>query len=271
LALLVACSSKSEAPGTLHNLGVVTADSRRYTSGGQVYGQGSVAAAFVRDQADPFLGCERRQVGPCSAHYNCQPVHVDPPDLATTSDLGVSLYASAGSISVDGLPMQVILTQMTSGMFVGQYNVFQQYMPLFSGGEQLTVRATGSDVPAFTGVVTAPEEPTVRAPLPSQAPRSQDLTLSWTGGGAGEVRLSLSVPQMMANPGLDCSFSAAGGSAVIPSAALQTLPAGQGYFSLSVVSESAIWAGEWQVTLSATTGVLTTTGQPYEQGGVILK
>jgi hypothetical protein len=270
--LVVGCHSTTERADALHNRGAITVDSRRYLSGGQTYGQGSATAAFVRDQTDPFLGCERRVIGPCDAHFNCKPVRVDPlPDMAQSGDLGVSLYASAGTISVEGLPMAVSLTLMTSGMFAGQYNVFQQYTPMFSGGETLTVRAGGGEVPAFMNLVTAPPEPTVSAQLPSPLSRNQDLPLGWSGGGAGQLRVSVSVQQAMTSAGLECSFSSSAGAGAIPAQALQMLPAGQAVFGFTVVSANDFFAGAWQVELAATTGVLLPAGTPYDQAYVILQ
>jgi hypothetical protein len=229
-----------------------------------------VGAAFIREETDPFLGCARQIFGPCSVHYNCQPVHIDTPDLATTSDLGVSLYAPAGDITVGGLSMPVMLQLITMGMFVGQYTTYMQYTPMFNGGETLSIGAAGAEVPAFAGLVAAPSQITIVKPLHTQftVPRARDLALSWTDGGAGELRVSLSVQLMTSTPGIDCAFAANLGSASIPTAALQTLPAGMGALSLSVVSESDLNAGEWQVALTATTGTLDQTGNAWDQIGV---
>jgi hypothetical protein len=273
IVLLAACHSSTLPPGTLRNRGVVTADSHAWKSGPATYGQGSIAAGFVREQTDPFLGCQRRSFGSCSVHYDCQPVHVEVPDLATTSDLGVSLYASAGDISVTGLPMPVMLQLITMGMFAGQYGVYMQYMPMFSGGENLLFSAAGGEVPAFGGQVTAPAQPTILVPARTQTrlQRAQDLALQWTGGGAGELRVSIAVPQMTSTPGIDCAFPANLGVGSIPSAALQTLPAGSGFLSASVVSESDVFAGDWQVAVTATTGTLDQAGNAWDQIGITLQ
>jgi hypothetical protein len=268
--VLFGCHSSPTRPDALHNHGVVSIDSRKYMSGGSTYGQGSVTAAFVRDQTDPFLGCERRTIGPCDTHYNCKPVRVDPlPDMAVSGDLGVSAYASAGTISVQGLPMTVSLIVMDMGMFAGQYSVFQQYTPMFMGGESITVRATGGEVPSFMGLVTAPSEPTLSQPITQPISRNADYGLSWSDGGAGQLRVSLTVPQMNGNPGIDCTFPAAAGAGAIPAQALSMLPSGQGIMSFSIISTSDFPAGDWQVELAATTGLLVG-GVPYDQVSVIL-
>ena len=268
LAACLGCQAGGQSPAALQNRGVVTVDSHSWKSGTQTYGQGTVAAAFVREQTDPFLGCQRRSFGACSAHFDCQPVRVDTPDLATSPDLGVALYASAGDISVQGLGTPVTLLLMTTGMFAGQYNVFQQYMPLFSGGEVLQIRAAGGEVPAFSAQVTAPASPVITSPSRGAATvsRMQDLSLAWTGGGAGELRVSLSVSQMTGTSGIDCAFPASLGAAAVPKAALQMLPAGSGLLSLSAVAESDLFTGGWQVSVTATTGTLDSQGGPSGSG-----
>src|SRR4051812_14551963 len=273
IVLLAACHSTTQSPATLRNRGVVTADSHAWRSGTQMYGQGSIAAGFVREQTDPFLGCQRRSFGACNVHYDCQPVRVDTPDLATTSDLGVSLYASAGDLTVGGFGMTAMLQLITSGMFAGQYSVYMQYMPMFFGGEALTFSAVGAEVPAFGGEVTAPAQLVISKPAHTQLrlQRVEDLALGWTGGGAGELRVSLAVQQMTSTPGVDCAFAANLGGGIIPSAALQTLPSGSGVLTLSVVSESDVAAGDWQVAITATTGTVDAAGNPWDQVGVNLQ
>ncbi|HEY5372129.1 MAG TPA: hypothetical protein VIK01_00520 [Polyangiaceae bacterium] len=70
-------------------------------------------------------------------------------------------------------------------------------MQFFSGGDSLTVEgAGGADLPAFTAhasiapsdvVITAPTCPELICP---EFDRLQDLAVTWTGGGAGQVRAS---------------------------------------------------------------------------------
>jgi hypothetical protein len=272
LLLLVACSS-TKSGGYLQNRGAVTIDSRRYQSGGQTYGSGTISAAFIRQEIDPFFGCKLESFGACSTHVDCQPVMFDTPDLATSGDLGVnSVYASAGTVSVGNLPAPIQLMLITMGMFAGQYNVYQQFMPLFQGGENLLVHATGAEVPAFDGQVTAPAEPTVSA-LKQNAMvfRNHDFALSWTGGGAGTLRLSLSTQQPMSSAGFDCVFPAGDGAGIIPTQALELLPAGYATLSLTALSESFVTAGAWQVQLDVTTGAVAADGTPVDTLNVILQ
>src|SRR5262249_39783845 len=129
------------------------------------------------------------------------------------------------------------------------------------------------EVPSLAGQVTAPSQPVIITPFRtlSMVPRSNDLSFTWSGGGAGELRVSLAVPQMLSTPGVECAFASNTGAGAIPTAALRTLPAGQGFLVTSVVSESDLQAGTWKVALTATTGTVDMNGNAWDQLSVILQ
>jgi hypothetical protein len=271
LLAAVGCTNTTVSSETLRNQGVISVDSRRYQSGTQFYGDGSVTAAFIREQTDPFVGCTERSFDACRARFDCKPVMGMP-----LSDGGANPYASAGQVTVEGLGMPIQIEIMTMGMFVGQYTVFQQFMPLFMGGEELTVSAAGDEVPAFATRITTPSQPTLTAPLPTntprRVPRGQDFGLSWTGGGTGELRTTLGVQKMDGTfAGIDCAWAAGLGGGVIPSGALQMLPAGQGVISFSVRAVNRVTIDAWQVQVTSGTAILQANGQPYEAASVILE
>src|SRR6476660_7065984 len=142
MLVVAGCSGASNHVETLRNQGIVSIDSQKYQSGGTIYGQGSVTAGFYREAADPYAGCSKKSFGACSVRFNCQPILTQPP-----GDLGLSPYASAGKITVGGLSgvtMPVELTVMDMGMFIGQYTSLQQFMPIYAGGDSLTVNAAGA-------------------------------------------------------------------------------------------------------------------------------
>jgi hypothetical protein len=273
--LVAGCSSTTPTPQTLHDQGIITLDSQKYQSGGTTYGQGSVSAVFVHESVDPYFGCSKKTFGSCSVRFDCKPVLTQPPD-----DLGLQPYASAGKITVGGLmvmgmAMPVELTVMDMGMFAGQYNTFQTFMPMFAGGEALTVSAAGGEVPAFSGQVTAPAQPTVTAPaMPNGTAtisRSKDLSFTWTGG-SGQLHFVMTVqPAMGAPSGLDCSWGVGDGSGTIPAAALQMMPAGSGQGTLSVASTSSLMAGSWTVQIASTTAPIHADGTPFQFASFVLQ
>ena len=270
---LCGCSSSNNSAETLRNQGVVSIDSQKFTSGGTTYGQGSVSAGFFHEEIDPYLGCSKKTFGGCTVRFDCKPILTTPPD-----DLGIQPYASAGQISVAGLPgvtMPVELTVMDMGMFAGQYTSLIQYMPIFSGGEALMVTAAGGEVPAFSAQVTAPSQPTVTAPVMANGTltvsRAQDLKFAWSGG-SGLLRFQMQVQPSMGSPsGLDCSWSAADGSGTIPSAALQMMPKGNGQGTLSVIASSSLVAGDWTVQVAATTSPIHPDGTSYQFASLLLQ
>jgi hypothetical protein len=207
--------------------------------------------------------------------YDCKPILTQPPD-----DMGLQPYASAGKITVGGLmvngaAMPVDLTVMDMGMFAGQYNALQAFMPLFSGGEAVTVSAAGGEVPPFAGQVSAPSQPTMTAPALTggnvMLSRSQDLKFAWSGG-SGQLRFAMTVqPAMGAPAGLDCSWSVGDGSGTIPAGALQMMPVGSGQGVLSVMSSSTLTAGSWSVQLAASTVPLHGDGTPFQFASLLLK
>jgi hypothetical protein len=259
LALAAGCSSSpsSSAPA---NRGLVTLESHAYRSGGQVYGSGAVTAGFFRNESDPYAGCSAKRFGECVAHFACKPIFNDPGD-------GGTRYASAGDVTVGGLAMPVTLTLMTMGMFVGQYTTFMQYLPLFSGGETFTVRAAGAEVPAFSVTVTAPSQPQL-ASLPQAAVRTRDLSLSWSGGGAGELRVALTAQ----TAALECSFAAGGGAGKVPAGALALLPVGPVTLTFSAVSETPAAVAGWDVRAAATATLIdASTGSEVSSATIMLQ
>ncbi|HEY5945126.1 MAG TPA: hypothetical protein VIV40_06530 [Kofleriaceae bacterium] len=158
---------------------------------------------------------------------------------------------SAGTIMISGAAMPITMTPTA----LSQYDTFMTASPLFSGGESITFAAAGAGVPAFSGSVTMPSKATITVPAkPSnQSPylvinRGADYTVSWTGGGSGQVQVALN--SQMADKRLFCRFDASAGTGKIPSAALATLDAGGGGFAMASVARKQQTAGEWGVELS---------------------
>ena len=265
------CSSSSSTPSA-KNLGTVALDSQSYLSGGQKYGSGSISANFLRAQVDPYLGCQKKTLGACIVHYACQPVLTQPVD-----DAGLTPYASAGEVDVAGLPTSatpIALTVMTGGMFPGQYGAYEQFTPLFAGGESVSVTAAGDAVKAFTAMVTMPLQPTISAPdanAPATVGHGQDLPFAWSGGGSGDLHVSVAQTSTSGTPGIDCFWPAADGAGNIPSAALSLFAVGSVSLSLSVLSSSMLTVGDWQIEVVASTGPLQPSGASYQSSSATLQ
>jgi hypothetical protein len=159
---------------------------------------------------------------------------------------------SAGEIMITGAAQAITMTPTAEKT----YNTFMTAAPLFSGGENITFAAAGADVVAFTKSITAPSKATITAPAKpsSTSPylnisRSQDFTVSWTGGGTGLVQVALNSSQ--ADQRLFCKFEASAGTGKVPSAALQLLATGTGGFAMASIAQTVHEAGDWAVDVSA--------------------
>lgn len=209
--------------------------------------QTRVSATFLA--GGPAFVCDEQVVGPC-VFVACTPRTPDPvPPL------------HSGTISVAGGRFNVTL-EPAADQF---YDVDVTAQQLWLGGEQLLVSSTGGGVAAFSGVVTGPAQMTLVQPvLPSSAvwavPRDQDLTLEWTGLGAEDVVLIVGTTATQDPTEVECHFPGAVGMGTVPAAALQLLPAGQGYFSLANQFRTRVAAGEWSVALRAESDALLSNG-----------
>jgi hypothetical protein len=134
-------------------------------------------------------GCVWTMVSGCQV-FDCHYIGIKPD------------YASAGVVTIDG-------TQFDGGPITfddhgdGGYPNFASYFaidppPLWSGGETLTVTATGLTVPAFSGkTVRAPHDlsltgPTCPGGWCGNFSRSQPFTVAWSGGAGSEATVKLS-------------------------------------------------------------------------------
>ncbi len=100
----------------------------------------------------------------------------------------------------------------------------------FSGGDSITVQgAGGADLPAFTAhAVIAPSDVVITAPtcpdlICPEVDRTQDLAVTWTGGGAGQLRASFETVGPNNTGTVFCTFDAAPGVGTVPKAALAVL------------------------------------------------
>lgn len=171
---------------------------------------------------------------------------------------------SAGPIVVEGAAVPIALGEPVDGVAV----VTLQSAP-YVGGEMLTVRAAGGEVPAFEGTLRAPTAVQLSEPKPqadgafAMTPTA-DQTFRWSGGTAGTAVVIAFESNDAGSPGLDatCTFDAAAGAGVVPGAVLAKLAALDKAvaLSLSVVGESEVPAGDFKVTLTARTALAPSRG-----------
>jgi hypothetical protein len=144
----------------------------------------------------------------------------------------------AGTVSVTGTSTALTLEAGDPGSYSWDKTL---HVPLWAGGERLTVSVGGSDAfPALAASVIAPDPILIKAPVvpaePWKVDASADLVVSWTGAENSDVFVAISVamanPQGGANvlwPGIDCGFVGTTGASLVPASALAKLPKPEGF------------------------------------------
>jgi len=180
-------------------------------------------------------------------------------------DAGIAspMLESAGAITVTG-------SRLDGGSFradldfsadAGGYSGALVLERLWNGGETFTVSATGATVPAISNrTVTAPAPVTLTSPVCTSSgcapiPRSQPLTVSWSGGAGTSVSIGLTSART-GDPTkiLSCTFTSSPGT--IPANALGRLnQSDAGYTNVLTVlntNTTTVNAGAWSTGISAT-------------------
>ena len=138
----------------------------------------------------------------------------------------------AGAITVAGAgsPASVVLEfAPVMGAGFSNYKEAMGNSAFFAGGDTLTVSgAGGPDLPSFAAqTLVAPSGIKLTSPSCSAGcpdlDRTTDLVLTWTGGGAGKVTVTLETISDTSLVLLECKFAAAGGTGTVPAALLQKL------------------------------------------------
>jgi hypothetical protein len=119
---------------------------------------------------------------------------------------------------------------------------------VLAAGTYAVTGAGGKDVGPFRASIALSQPLLVTSTVPNPVPRSQDLTLSWTGGGTDQVTISGS--SSVAAPGstpsqpiidsgvFTCVTTGDKGTFTVPTAILQQLPAANGSVTVSSNSKT---------------------------------
>jgi hypothetical protein len=225
--------------------GYVSAFSSSYVINSQPIASGSLSAGFTADGGAST--CVATQVAPCQI-YKC----------TSGQDAGAQQFPSAGDVSLSGGTTPVTISPTANGTYTSK----SATTTLWNGGETLTMQATGAQVPAFNGTLTAPFKVTLSTPTMSgqsiTVNRSTPFVLTWTGAGSSTVIVSFSTTNTI----VSCQFDGTAGNGSVPSSALQNLPAGSGGFGIYSSAMSHVTAGNWDVTLEGFSLGVTPNGGP---------
>jgi hypothetical protein len=174
--------------------------------------------------------------------------------VVDAGDAGAVNAPHAGAISISGgkLSSPIVMNPKANG----SYDFVFGTTPLYDPGQNVSVNAAGGDVPAFSGSAAAPGNITVTAPTFTTAQtsfnKSQDLNVTWTGGGAGKVNVLLSSTGAKF-VSVTCSYDANTGTGTVPSAAMADL-ANSGTISIGGGVVTQIEAGDYDITYSLAGG-----------------
>lgn len=212
--------------------------------------RGQIDVAFL--EGGPAFRCPPVVLGDCT-FYQC--TYRDPQDPLPAPSAGTISVTGAGSYS---------LVPRGDGTYEG---VFQQ-QSLWTGGETLSVSATGAGIAAFQGTVRAPREVTATGSVPPPAadtwniPRGTDLMVTWTGATEETVKIIVGSVETQDPVEVECLFPGAAGSGTVPSSLMLLLPTGTGTFTMFSQHVTRLTAGDWSVKLRAFSKAVVQNGEP---------
>ena len=167
---------------------------------------------------------------------------------------------SAGGVHIEGGAKTIDLTPKTDLT----YAVVSGNTSLWTGGETLTARGDGKDVPVFTTSLKAPPKITLSAPAaPAGAltvTRSAGLSATFTAGASGTVVLYFDQATGSQAFAITCTFDAKAGTAQIPAAAFAVFPAGTGTFNFYTKEASIVRPAGWEVHFTASKAIVDPAG-----------
>jgi hypothetical protein len=218
-AWTAACTSEPEPEYRVFKRGEITVKQAPLGGNGAL-----VSARFktyrqlVEEYADP---CTRVSHGAC--------VTIDCPEQPPSRPPTTVEHVSAGLIRVEGGIWDAELSPYGTHYL----DVYDLDKHIFLGGEPMRFVATGDVVPAFDGVVEAPQRLEIMPRL-EYCGSFFNTEFTWSGGAAGEVFVSISDGER----GVECRFDAAAGAFTIPAESMELL--GPNALTASVVVESTV-------------------------------
>lgn len=209
----------------------------------------NVAAGFFDRTPVDGVGCSKpAKTGACAV------IECDAPTSPTAPRYNL-LTANDVKASID---TQVVpLTQQAQGLYATDQHL------VWTAGTTLGASATGgaNGVPAFSVSTTAPSHLTMTAPalvestfmpLAGTHPKSQGLTVAWSGGGHGNalVKLVGSDPTAKRLVNLSCEAPSVAGSLTVPAAELARF-AKRVQLGLDGQSSTIVRRADWAIAVVA--------------------
>lgn len=169
--------------------------------------------------------------------------------------------ASAGTVHLEGGRKAIALAPKADK----SYAAVSGSEALWSGGETLTARAEGQDVPAFTATLKAPSKITFTAPVMTAGgdltvSRSSGVSATFSGASSGVVVLYFDIAASTNAFTATCTFDVSSGTARVPAGAFADFPSGEGTFDF-YMKESVVAAPPgWSVRFTASSAIVDASG-----------
>jgi len=230
------------APGD--HVGAVFAISDSETSDGGTKGRYRAGGFFART-ISPDSTTITKTVGPCVL------------EKVGDGEQANEEAASAGALHLEGGKKAIDIAPKGDR----SYAAVTGAESLWSGGETLTVRADGKDVPAFNASLKAPSKISLGVPATTNGgdltiTRSAGVTATWTGASSGVVVLYFDVATSTNAFTATCTFDVAAGTATIPGGAFADFPAGDGTFDFYVKESVVVTPPGWYVRFTASSAIV---------------
>lgn len=217
------------------------------SSGGGSTGYDGATSAVFSDGATlaEANGCRVTTQGPCSISI-CD---------KTDGGIATGSLRSAGNIQVMGTATPASLSPKSDKSYE-TFHAQSTNVPFIAPGASLDFKATGADVPAFSGKVKVGGSVQVSSPqislFGSTLPKDRDAVFVWSGAGEADV-VQLLFTANAATDGaktatVTCNFTASPG--VVPKAALDAL-ASPGAIAVGTANTTTVVAGDYAVAVTA--------------------
>jgi hypothetical protein len=201
------------------------------------------AGANFRHITRPDGMVTEKTVGPCLV------------EVFAEGDSEQSEGKSAGVVRIEGGVKPIALSPKPDGT----YGQVSGNTTLWAGGESLTIRADGSDVPAFSASLVAPSKVILTAPaVPSTGlvvTKATGLAAKFSGT-QGTVVLYFGAAAGTKGASATCSFKAESGVAEVPAAAFADFPSGPGTYDFYVKETATVAPAGWAVRITASSALV---------------
>lgn len=229
--------------------GQITISNIGYNDGNQTT---QTSAAFWRASVPSNAPnpCEVRTYGSCTVE-TCPSTPPDPPPPPTTAAPG------AGTVSLTATAVSYAKTLGPNAGY-GAYGSDVDNTVRFTGGESVSISATGGEIPAFSASMAMPVPLVITNELPARDTNGgipldveEDLVLDFTGGMPGVVVQVQGLTGQSGGPTqstLSCFFESEPGTLTIPTGALTPLGP-RAIVVFFTLRRSTLVAGDYNVLL----------------------